>query len=267
MKRDPQSPQGPRKETVTEALADLERLIHAPVHALESLIAAARHPALNEELALALLQRRDLDHTVLEALGRNQRAMKLRKVRTAVVAHPRTPRHVSLPQLRHLFTFDLMRLALLPQVPADLKMAADELLVTRLPSLTAGERLSLARQGSGRIAAQLLLDSDARTMEAALDNSRLTETLLIRSLGRSSSTRALAESTCRHPRWSLQREVRAALLRHPGTPIAYAIGFTESFTVRNLEDILERSELPDNMKFYLMRIAERRRSGKEPVGP
>jgi hypothetical protein len=222
---------------------------------------------LNEELALALLQRRDLDHTILEAVGRNPRAMKLRKVRMAVVAHPRTPRHISLPQLRHLFTFDLMRLALLPQVPADLKIAADELLVTRLPSVTAGERLSLARQGSGRIAAQLLLDSDPRTMEAALDNSRLTEALLIRSLAMGASHKTLAEAVCRHARWSLQREVRAALLRHPATPVSYAIAFTGSFTVRSLEDILERSDMPDNLKFYLMRIAERRRAGKEPVGP
>lgn len=250
-----------------EVLTGLEKMVHAPSGEQELLLQAAKHPSLNEELALALVKRRDIDHVVLEALGRNARAMKLRKVRMSVVTHPRTPRHVSLPQLRHLFTFDLMQVALTPQVPADLKMAVEEALVTRLPSLSQGERMVLAKQGSGRVAAELLLDTEDRILVAALNNSRLTETYLIKSLGNRDSRKSLAEFVCGHPKWSLQMEVRAALLRHAGTPLSYAITFTDSFTVRALEAVFQRSGLPENIKFYLMRIAERRRKGKEPVEP
>ncbi|MEO6119517.1 MAG: hypothetical protein ABIP12_02415, partial [Terriglobales bacterium] len=55
------------------------------------LIAVAASPALNEDLTLTFLKRRDLNQQALEALARNGRAMKSRKVKCAVVEHPQTP--------------------------------------------------------------------------------------------------------------------------------------------------------------------------------
>src|SRR5215475_5671726 len=90
----------------------------------DTLLAAADAP-LNEDLALTLLKRTDLPGEVLERLSKNASAMKSRKVKLALVEHPKTPRRVSLPMVRHLFTFDLMHVALTPVVPADVKAAAD----------------------------------------------------------------------------------------------------------------------------------------------
>ena len=267
MRSESRNPKKQLADVQAEVLAGLDRMVHAPAGEMETLCQAAAHPSLNEELAQTLLKRREIDHTVLEALGRNARAMKTRKVRMAVVIHPRTPRHISLPQLRHLFTFDLMQVSLTPQVPSDLKMAADEVLVTRMQSISSGERLSLAKRGSGRVAAELLLDPEESIVEAALNNGRLTEAFLVKIIGSSGSSKALAEMVCRHEKWALQREVRGALLRHGGAPLSYAIAFTDSFTTRDLEDIFQRSDMADNIKFYLMRIAERRRKGKESVEP
>src|SRR5205085_123558 len=77
----------------------------------DDVLAAARSPELDEDLALSLLRRRDLDASALEALGRNQAVGKSRKVHLAVAQHPKTPRHVGLPLIRRMFTFDLMQLA------------------------------------------------------------------------------------------------------------------------------------------------------------
>ena len=83
---------------------------------LETLIAAASDPALTEDLALVLLKRSDLVTQVLDRLSRNTVIIKSRKVKLALVEHPRTPRHISVPMVRHLFTFDLMQVALTPEV-------------------------------------------------------------------------------------------------------------------------------------------------------
>ena len=107
--------------------------------------------------------------------------MKSRKVKLGVVEHPRTPRHISIPMVRNLFTFDLMQVALTPVVPADIKIAAEESLINRLERLSQGERLSLARRASGGVAAELLLDPEPRVIHAALENSRLTEAAVIKS--------------------------------------------------------------------------------------
>ena len=110
---------------------------------------AAADPALTEDRALGLLKEAGLSGDALEVLQNNKQLMKSRKVRLALVMHPKAPRHVSVPALRQLFTFDLMNVALAPLVPADVKMAAEDVLLLKMETISSGERLSLARRASG----------------------------------------------------------------------------------------------------------------------
>src|SRR5580692_3857110 len=163
---------------------------------------------LNEDLALALLERRDLPPETLEQLGHDLAALKSRKVCVALAAHPHAPRHLALRLLRHFYTGDLMQFALRPSVAADLKHFAAEQLVVRLPSVTLGERLMLARRASEAVAAALLLDKEPRVSHAALENSRLTEAAVIKAVLRPKATAGFVEGVCHHPKWSVRREVR-----------------------------------------------------------
>ncbi|MGH9522479.1 MAG: hypothetical protein ACRD3E_08100, partial [Terriglobales bacterium] len=104
----------------------------------------AASPRLTEDLALTLLERRDLPPLVLDDLSHNAAVMRHRKIIMAVVAHPRTPRHITLPVTRNLYTFELMQLALTPAIAADIKLAVEEALVARLEAISSGERLTLA---------------------------------------------------------------------------------------------------------------------------
>src|ERR1035438_317538 len=81
------------------------------------LLGTTADPALTEDLALALLKRADLPPEVLEQLAKNAHALKSRKVRIALSSHPHTPRHVSVPLARPLYTFALMQVALSPPAP------------------------------------------------------------------------------------------------------------------------------------------------------
>jgi hypothetical protein len=187
--------------------------------------AADSDAPLNEDLALAQLERRNLPLVTLEQLGRDPAALKSRKVCFALAAHPRTPRHLALRLLRHFYTADLMQFGLRPAVAADLKHYAAEQLVTRLPSVTLGERLMLARRASETAAAALLLDKEARVSRTALDNARLTEAAVVRALMRPKADAAFVEAVCHHAKWSVRREIRLALLRSPHTPLARALDF------------------------------------------
>jgi len=210
---------------------------------LETLQAAAADPGLSEDLALALAQRADLPSEVLERLSKS-RAAKGRKVKLALVGHPRTPRHASMSLVRQLFTFDLMQVALTPTIAGDIKVAAEEILLKRLESIASGARLSLARRASGRVAAALLLDPESRVVEAALENPRLTEALVRQALLRAEATPVLVHAVCEHPKWSLRREIRFALLRNDKTPIDLALEFARSFTARQVQEVLRSSRLP-----------------------
>jgi hypothetical protein len=237
------------------------------------LLRTAADTALTEDLALALLKRRDTPAEVLEQLAKNINALKSRKVRIALTSHPHTPRHVSVPLARQLYTFDLMKVALLPGVPVDIKVAIDDVLISRLKTITAGERLTLARRATGRVAAALLLDlenpddkvvdarkknaeaveRETRVMRAALDNPRLTEALVINSVLRSAASMALIDAVARHVKWSPRREIRAALLRTEHLSLARTLEFSDEIPTPLLHEILASSRLPAQIKAQIIR--------------
>jgi hypothetical protein len=221
----------------------------------------AADSALSEDAALSLLKRPELPAEVLEQLGKNSSVVKQRKVKLALVEHPKTPRHISLPLVRQLYTFDLMQVALTPVVPADLKLAADEALCNRMETISSGEKLSLAHRASGRVAGALLRDPEPRVVHAALQNSRITESSIVAALTRHEASMAFVEAVCHHPQWSLRREVRVALLRNEKTPMARAVEFARSLPAAQVREILHSSRLPGNIKAYLQKDLENRGRG------
>ncbi|MGB0109411.1 MAG: hypothetical protein WBP52_13005 [Terriglobales bacterium] len=251
------------------------------------LLRTAADPALTEDLALALLKHADLPPEVLEQLAKNAHALKSHKVKIALASHPHTPRHVSVPLARQFYTFDLMKVALSPGVPADVKVAVDDVLISRLKAVTVGERLTLGRRASGRVAAALLLDVETRdgtiitgkikdgkikdgkmiaakinhaeavarqtrVMQTALENPRLTEALVIKSVLRPAASAALVHAVARHAKWSPRREVRAALLRTAHLSLARALEFSREIPAGPLQELLASSRLPAKIKDQLI---------------
>lgn len=206
---------------------------------------------LSDDLALAQLRNRDLPGEQIEQLSKNRNLLKSRKVRFALAAHPHSPRPLALRLIRELYSFDLMQLSLTPAVAADLKRLADELLVSRLPSITIGERLSLARRSSSFVVAALLLDKEPRVWQAALENPRLTEAAIVKALQVFGSSPTFVDALCHHSKWSVRHEIRVALLRNPHTPLARAIEFARRLPPPLLRDVLHTSRLPEKTKAYL----------------
>ncbi|MFL6301382.1 MAG: hypothetical protein ACJ71N_12335 [Terriglobales bacterium] len=222
--------------------------------------AAASHPGMNEDLALLFLTRRGLPPAALEALSKNGHAMKHRRVIAAIVSHVKTPRHVSLPIARHLYTFELLQIALTPAVPADVKMAVEDAITMRLESISAGERLALAKRGSTRVAAALLLDREPAVMQAALVNPFMTEVWIVKAIMSKDATAALVGEVSHHVKWSLRKEIRIALLKNDMTPLGRVLAFAQSMSAPVLRDVLANSRLSAKVKEYLTKELETRKS-------
>jgi hypothetical protein len=244
-----------RKGTLP-ADADLERLVHDS--SPEILTAVAADARLTEDLALALLNHRDLPREGLEALSKNGPLMRQRKVRIAVVKHPHTPRHLSVPFIRHLYTFELMQVALLPSVQPDVKRVAEEVLISKLASISSGERITLARRSSGRVAAALLLDREDRIMQAALTNPQMTEIFIVRALKVEHGTELLAPAVSRHQKWSYRNDVKAALLGNRHTPSGRVIHLAAELPINLIKDVLRSGRLSSQAKNSLLAVLEKR---------
>ncbi len=249
-------PQNPHISTTPQT--ELSTLVQE--QSPELLRSAAADKRLTEDLALALLQRRDLPAAAIEAMVKNGSVMKHRTVINAVVVHPHAPRHVSLPIIRRLFAFELMNIALTPAVFADIKKFAEDVLISRLENTTPGERMSLAKRSSPAVAAALLLDPERRIMEATLQNPRITEAAIVKALMRDDAPQHLIDTVCHDPKWSLRREIRIALLRNEKTPLAPALAFAESMSSAALRQVLNNSRLRPNVKSYLIKMLEERKS-------
>ncbi len=249
------APGGARqKTTAPEDL--LERLVHD--RSPEAMITAASHARLTEDLALALLNRRDLPAKAVEALHKNGALAKHKKVRLAIVTHPRTPRHISIPIIRHLYPFELMQVALFPAVAADVKRMAEESIIGKLKMISSGERYTLAKQSSGRIAAALLLDPEERIMLAALDNPQMTEMSIAKALRVQEGTELLVTAVCNHRNWRSRLEVRTALLINQHTPPARIVEVAAELPASVIKEVLYSPQLQEKTKSYLKSVVDKR---------
>ena len=228
----------------------MDQLVHS--HSEDDLVAVAGNPHLTEDLIRSLLARRDLPGAVLVELSKNGQAMKMRSTVLGLVCHPRTPRYVSIPITRYLYIFELVQVTTQPAVPADIKMAVENAIITRLESISAGERMSLARRCSTRVAGALLVDPDMRIVEIALNNPYLTEITVVHALRDDDITESFIRAVARHPKWWLRNEVKVAMLLNEKTPESLALEIVHSLPANMAREALLNSELPAATKAYLL---------------
>jgi hypothetical protein len=196
-----------------------------------------------EDQAIAELQRADISATDIALLAKSPAAAKSQKVALAMVLHPRAPRLFSIPMLRRMFTFDLMQVSLTPAVAPDIKRAAEDQILVRAEALSTGEKISLAKRASGRVAAALLQEDDERVISPALDNPHLTEILVVQTLMKPRAPKVLFVLSSEHRKWSQRREIQMALLRSEKTPVEKAKELAKNFPEGFLREIVPGGRL------------------------
>lgn len=246
------SSKGAKPISVLRPAAKVEELIESSF--TEDLVVAAGHGMLNEDLALLLLQRRDLPSQALEMLARNHGAMQHRKVLVKLAQHPRTPRHVALPMIRRLFVFELMRVSLEPAVAPDLKLLVDNVLIDKLETLSLGESISLARRASSNVAGALLLREQRAVIEAALQNPRMTEASIVKALSKADVPTLLLSMLAEHPKWSLRQELQIAVLRRVEATEDIVLQIAAKLPRTTILDLLQHVRLPEGREEILQKL-------------
>jgi hypothetical protein len=241
---------------------ELAILLHH--HAADVLLALLDNPALDEAQVCLLLERKDLPAEVLEEVARRKSLLKSYRVKRSLAFHPRTPRLVSLRLLRDLYLMDVVQVAILPGVSAELKRNAEEQLLARLPQLPLGQKITLARRGPARVAGALLAEGHARVISIVLDNPYMTEAQILRALSRERLPISVIPAIVQHHKWSISYNVRLALVRHPSTPLASILSYLPELTVSDLRELAAPGIVPENLRKYLQAEVQRRlRAGKK----
>src|SRR5881397_120358 len=175
---------------------ELAGLVHHP--SSDVLLALLENPALDETQVCLLLERKDLPGEILEEIARRKALLKSYRVKKALAFHPRTARLVSLRLLRDLYLMDLVQVAILPGISAELKRNAEEQLIARLPQLPLGQKITLARRGPGRVAGALLAEGHPQVLTVVLENSNLSEAHVLKALSKVKLLPRIAEAVAQH---------------------------------------------------------------------
>jgi hypothetical protein len=216
------------------------------------LLAVLENPRLNEQHLALLLERKGLPGAVLEKIARQRDWLRHYPVKLRVAAHPRTPRLLAIPLLRQLYLFDLVDVSLLPSTPAELKRLAEEIVISRLGQLPLGQKLTLAKRGSARVAGALLAEGHPQVYPLALDNGFLTEAHVLKTLAGDDLADGVAAAIAQHRKWALSYNVRIALVRNPTTPLARVLAFLPDLTLRDLNDLAGLRALSSSLRQYLL---------------
>lgn len=238
----------------------------------EVLLALLDNPSLEETQLCILLERKSLPGEILEEVARRKPLLKNYRVKRALAFHPRTPRLVTLRLLRDLYLMDVVQLTLLPGIPTELKRNAEDQLVSRLPQLPLGQKITLARRGPARLAGALLAEGHAQIVAIVLDNAYLTEAQVLRVLSREKIPPVVVRAITQHRKWSITYNVRLALVRHPSSPLATVLGYLPELTVSDLRELAALGIVPESLRKYLQSEVQRRirvgeKSGKKDDTP
>jgi predicted regulator of amino acid metabolism with ACT domain len=251
------------RERALVAVGDeLTALLH---HAdAEVLLTLLDNPALEETQLCILLERKNLPGEILEEVARRKPLLKSYRVKKALAFHPRTPRLVTLRLLRDLYLMDLVQLTLLPGIPTELKRNAEDQLVSRLPQLPLGQKITLARRGPARLAGALLAEGHAQIVGIVLDNPYLTEAQVLKVLSREKLPPVVVQAIGQHRKWSITYNVRLALVRHPLSPLATVLAYLPELTVSDLRELAAPGIVLESLRKYLQAEVQRRiRAGEK----
>jgi hypothetical protein len=235
---------------------ELQSLIFHPAPAVLS--ALLDNPALDEARLALLLSRKDLPSEILEEIGRRKEFLKSYALKKSVLLHPRTPRLIGLRLLKELYLMDLVQFTLSPAVSAELKRYAEEQIVSRLPQMPLGQKITLARRGPSRVAGALVADGHPRVMPVALENPYLTEAQVLKALAREKVPVAVVQALASHRKWSQSYNVRLAIVRNSSTPISIVLSFLPLMAVNDLRVLAEPGIVAENLRKYLLAEVHRR---------
>jgi hypothetical protein len=204
------------------------------------------------------LRRPGLPAAEVERILRSAEARRFHAIRLALARHRNTPRMEALSLVETLFWRDLVHLSADSRVHPEVRRAADRQLLRRLPEMALAERVDLARTAGRGLLVVLRQDLDVRVVAAFLDNRFAIEGDVVLAASQSRARPESLEVIASHPRWSLRRDVREALLHNPTLPDSVAEALLDRLADGELEVLRRDASGPGRIRTIAQRVLARR---------
>jgi len=214
----------------------------------EVLRACLKNRNLAEDHIFTLLKRRDLTEDIPKAIYDLDKADGSHRIKVALAKNPSTPGSLVLALLPHLYLFELLDICILPGPSPDQKLAAERVIIQRLPTIELGSKLTLARRGTATLVGEIMKDGNPRVAEACLSNPRLKEISILQFLNGPKSSAETISMVARHPRWKNRPNLRLAILKNRRTPPVWYTIFLPLIRPVELKNLFHSSRLTPDKK-------------------
>jgi hypothetical protein len=206
-----------------------------------------------------MLRSRAITADLIRRIAKSPIWTKFNRVRRALTLHPRTPRPLAMSLLPTLRWADLLQVGATPSLPVALRTGAIKILGLRLPELSLGEKVTLARLAPAPLLALLWREPDAEIVRAGLENRHAQADDILALLDEEATAPAILRAIAESPRFAARDDVRERLVAHPLTPPPLALRLLTRMEAHQLEQLLAERTLP-----LLLRVAAHRRLQDEP---
>lgn len=233
---------------------------------MRELLAALSRGELKDELQIVrALRLPSCSAAFVEAVAACPWVTTRHRLLAALVRHPFCPRNFVWRALPQLGWHDLLDVAKDPRAPAPVRRQAENKLLERLPLLSLGEKVTLARSGTPLVIAQLLGEEEPRVVSALLENPKFALGHCIRLVAEASSP-AVFGLVLRHRQWGEMVPVRQAALANPALPVPLALSLLVSLSDGELEQLARNPDVPSKFRHLAEQAlwVRRLRSAQEP---
>jgi hypothetical protein len=244
------------RSALTAAGAEIFPLLQDP--AGEVLRALLKNSCLNEEHLLILLKRRDLSEDLLKGVSQLRLGEGNHRIKVALARNPGTSGSVLQTLLPQLYLFELLELCFIPGVTPDQKVAAERVILQRLPTAAMGNKMTLARRGTATLVDALLKEGDIRLMEPCLQNPRLREISVLQFLNGPHTSAETISVIARHSRWNQRPNLKMAFLKNRKTPAVWFTLYLPKLRTQDLHALIASRRLSPQQKHLVVEDLRRR---------
>ena len=147
-----------------------------------------------------------------------------------------------------------------------IRHAGERRLLERQVTLTAGERIALARIAPRAVLRALIGVSDNRVIAALIDNPRCTEMEVVQIVGCNSHGGCVI-AVLRHPMWGTRPTVRSAAVESRALPVPMVLGLAVTLPSHQLAAIVASGTVHGDVRAHLVALLDGRNRGASVTPP
>jgi hypothetical protein len=224
----------------------------------DDLLSVAEDENLDDGQAIEILRNPHCSVKVAERISAHRQLLgsdRIRGLLCSVRGMP-TPRVANL--VATLGWLGLLQLAQDPRTLPMVRKMAERRLVLRIPTLTLGERIGLARRSHRNLYRALVANGDPQVIVALLENPRLTEADVVALLNSINPQPAVFSAVLRSVRWAPRRGIRLAMARNASTPLPLALSALAELGPSELKSVADDRVVPKRVRDAALALLKKR---------